>query len=252
MRKLLALLALAICPILGGSSIQFFGSFPAPTSAGLVIKNAWKGFTQASVPEVVTVSPSSGNLLVVCVMSLTADTGLAVSDNIGATTGWVKVPTTASDSDAATLSIWYKPNIGSGVVAITVSTVQNTLFDVIIHEVSGASGATPFTTGEVAGVNGTSASTNPNTGSVTNGTANSIMFAACFNEDGANPGTLTINGTGTTGTYNLFSSTNSQDLNGASQFVFGVANRIVSSSAAQKHGWTTGSFQYGNLLVAFH
>lgn len=212
---------------------------------GLAIAHAWKGVT-ATTPLAVTVSPSAGNLLVVCGSSNSGDVS-SISDNIGGTTGWTKVGSSTQSSFAW---IWYKKNIPGGITSISIAAVD--FISATVNEVSGASASAPFTIGESGGNNSNSGTTNPQTPTVNNATAASIYFAVLNNADGANPVTYTINGTGTSGTWSLFSSTQSQELDANDWQPFSNPYMIVSSSASRKHGWTTSSFAYMTFIAAFH
>lgn len=226
------------------------GSPPAAANP-LVVANAWKN-SAAATSVAVTVSPSAGSLLVLCGSNYS---GLAanqtVVDNIDGATGWTSVVT----NDVGTglrQRLWYKKNIPAGITSITLdSGASSVISQAIIHEVTGASTTTPFTTGESSSNSG-AATTNPQTAAVTNATANSVFFAYLVNLDPGNPAQLDINGTGTNGTWNLKSSTNSQVTNGSGFGTMSVPNIIVSSGASTVHGWTTGSFTYATIAAAFH
>lgn len=220
-------------------------------AANLAIANAWKN-PSANQSSIVTVAPSAGNLLVVWIPGWQGDNvNHSVSDNIGGTGPWIRVGGAGSGTSQPTGSIWYQANVPAGITAITCNVGTGATFcSPIIHEVSGAS-ASPFTPGEFS-INTFALTVNPQTNQVTNGTAKSIYFAFMVNDNGSNPGTAGVNGTGTDGTWNLFSATNSQELNGASFAVESVPNQLVSSSAPHRHGWTT-SNDLGTLgIVIFH
>lgn len=225
-------------------------------TANIVVQNAWKGGVGSGTSCTVTVSPTAGNLMVVVIAGyLGTVSNHAVSDNIDGTTGWVAIAEIASASAANNISMWYKKNVPSGVTTLTLDGGASTLaINGNAHEVSGCSTTAPFTSGEYSATSSSPvATTNPVTGSATNATANSIFFACCGNIDSSNPTTFTINQTGTVGTWNLFSSTNSQELNGANRNVISVPNIIVSSGTAEAHGWTSASRGDQKMIIAaFH
>lgn len=122
----------------------------------------------------------------------------------------------------------------------------------VFHEVSGADTAAPFTAGEVNVVSYTGNPTNPQTNSVTNSVPDSIFFAFVCNDASGNPVTLTVNSTGSTPTgWALKDAAKSQELNGATAMDFSMPYRIVSSSAATKHGWTTNANNGVKGIAAF-
>jgi hypothetical protein len=227
------------------------GVTPSGGGGSLSIVHVAKGLSAAANNVAVSLTAtSSGNLLVLCVVNDTAAVS-SVSDNIGGTAGWTQVfdyhPTTTH------LGCWYKKNAPSGINTVTVTATGGAFITAIIHEVQGASTTAPFTTGEFATQVFLSATTNPQTPGLVNGTPASILFAfdADLDQTG-NPATLTINGTGTVGTWNLFSSSNSQELNAVANDITSVPNIIVSSSATQVHGWTIPSGREPVAIVAFH
>jgi hypothetical protein len=255
MRSLLILILSCLCV-----SAQAQQAFFVPSNNGteingggggpLVIQHAWKGVSGSANNVAVTVAPAAGNLLVLCAIEDTAGIS-SVSDNIDGATGWIQVFDYAPTSTH--LGCWYKKNLPAGITTVTVTATGGQFITAIFHEVSGASTSAPFTTGEFATKNNNSNTTNPQTSALVNATPNSILFALCDDfSSSANPITMTINGTGTSGTYNLFSTSNSQELNAIANDALSVANIIVSSSASQIHGWTTANDQGTTAIVAFH
>lgn len=232
---------------------EAMSAVPAASGGGggpLVIQHAWKGVSGAANNVAVTVAPSAGNLLVVCTVNDTA-TISSISDNIGSTTGWAQAvdyhPT------GTHIGCWYKKNIPGGITTITVTATGGAFITAIIHEVSGASTTAPFTTGEFSTQNNSTPTTNPRTAALVNATPNSIMFAWCADfSQVSNPATLTINGAGTVGAYNLFSTSNSQELDASANDITSVPNQIVSASASQIHGWTTPNGIGSAVIIAFH
>lgn len=212
------------------------------------VANAWKNPSTAQ-SSAVTVAPSAGNALVVFVGGWNvAAASISVSDNIGGTSGWA-LAAGSNIASAAVGAFFYKTNIPAGITTVTVNLgAGGTYCSPIIHEVVGAN---VFTAGEAASGTQTG-TTNPQTSQITNGTANSIYFAGFTNDEPANPGTAGINGTGTDGTWNLFSTTNSRELNGVSFAIEAVPNIIVSTSAPRRHGWTTGNFNAVWAIMVLH
>jgi hypothetical protein len=219
--------------------------------SGLSIIQAAMGATSNSASSVaVPISPAAGNLLVVCIASF-QHAASGVTDNIGSGTGWINIGSSIAAGDY--ISMWYKANIPSGITAVTASSSSASSYPTcVVHEVSGASASGPFTTGEYTVLSGGAATTNPIVGPLTNGTARSIMFAALSSSDSANPVTMGINGSGTVGTWSLFSSANCQDLDAVDYQPCSVPNIILSSSTSEKHGWKTNKFAACAVMAAFH
>lgn len=228
----------------------------AAAPSGLTVVQAAKGIQLSGTTVTVSISPTAGNMLVVGAMtySFSASLVLSCSDNIGGGTGWVSVTQQTFNAGGGNTALFYKPNVPSGITTITLTQTNPTAqVEAIVHEVSGASPTTPFTTGEDNSGASTSG-TNPQTGSATNATPASILFAFMTTDASVNPANLTINGTGTVGTWNLFDSTNSQELNAATNWPMSMPNQVVSSSAAQAHGWTitSGDAPTAQIIAAFH
>lgn len=151
------------------------------------------------------------------------------------------------------MQMWYKPNCPAGITTVTATLAGGSFSTLICHEVSGAS-ATPFTSGEVATQNQGGPSVNPQIGPKTNATAISIFFASLTSGDQASdPAQMNINGTGTVGTWNLKSSTNSQEQDFNNFSVLSVPNIILAASTATTHGWTLAtSVNWAGIIAAFH
>ena len=236
-----------------GPGNQLLLSYKAPAVGGsLTVVNAWKNGGNGGSTLTITISPTAGNLLV-CGFSewqSTADNS-AMSDDVGGTTGWTKVVRSVSGN--VSVVIWYKANVPSGITTLTYTrSTGATYYDGIVHEISGASTSSPFTSGESA-ANGGTATTNPTTGTATIATANSILFAVISNYDPNNPATFTVNGTGSTPSSGwAYYSSNSSQLNGAGNQPIGVPYVVVSTTGGKAHGWTTGSYQYAAAIAAFH
>lgn len=214
----------------------------AAGGASLAVANAWKHIS-ASGANAVTVAPSSGSLLFLCVSQAagTSDTASSVSDNIGGSTGWVKIGTiTNTNGVGIGLTLYYKANIPSGITSVTFTPSTGfTYTNVMIHEVTGASISAPFTSGEALFSTDSLGGTTQATSALTNSVAKSVFFACLTDSTGSNPGAATLNATGTTTTtWALKDSTNSQELNGSANWLASVAFLIVSTSAAQTHAWT--------------
>ncbi len=216
-------------------------------AAGISVATAWKTHQTSGAAAAVTVAPASGQTLIVAIFSFggSGTTGHGVSDNINGSTGWAQCGATQR-SGSLNWSMWYLPkaSVSASITTVT-ATGLGTTYVAIVHAVSGLS-ASPFTGTEV----GYSATTtaNPQTASVTNGTANSVFFAMAENAAHS----LTINGTGSVGTWNLKDATNSQETNAGTYLGASVPNIIVSSGTAEVHGWTVTSSANGTLIAAFH
>lgn len=238
-----ALAQLPVIPIAKRSSSGGGGG----GGGGLSIVQAVKGKSGAATSVGVTITPTAGNLLVLGVTSDTTDISTP-SDNIGGTSGWTNIDVAVQGSNHC--SIWYKKNVPSGITTVTLSGPDFIVG--MFHEVSGASTTTPFTTGEKVH-NSSGSGTNPQCGPVTNGTPASIYFAVMTDGDSGGAVTMNINGTGTTGTWNLFSSTNSQELDANNNQPGSMPNILVASSTARSHGWTIGASVGAAMVMAcFH
>jgi len=235
-----------------GPGNQLLLSYKAPSGGGggLAVVGAFKNTSTTTTCAVTVSGISTGDLLVACFSEYNVSTeGSAMTDNL-ASAGWTKVAGT-SDGLVA-ISIWYLANASSSITTVTgTRSTGATDTCLVVHRVTGASTSTPFTSGERATANGGSA--NPQTSAVSNATAASIYFAAVGNNSGANPATYTINSTGTTGTWAIYDSTNSQELDGSAHMTINVPYQIVSSTASRGHGWNTSTSQrYAAAVAVFH
>lgn len=224
---------------------------PAATQAAAggtpTINNAWKGFPGAS-PGALTVAPTAGHALVVAIgasQNQTPSGPINITDNIDGATGWVKCTgrTNVQAGYSMVTYLWIKFNVPSGITTVTATATDGANIELIAHDVSNI---TTFTSSEVA--NAQTAGTNPQTGTVNNGTATSIYFAS-VTTDGT--GNWTINATGTTGTWNHFSA-NSHEDDGTTHTATSVPNIVVASSAARGHGWTCDSGNEAQCVAVFH
>jgi len=192
---------------------------------------------------------SAGSLLV-CV--LTSWTGNATEHVVssGNNGTWTRIAT--ANGASAKVSLHYAKNATAGLESLTINSggAGNYLTG-IFHEVTGADTTAPFTAGEVA--SGTHATgTNPQTGSVTNATANSIFFAGLCTDTASGTATLTVDSTGSSPTgWALQDATESQHTNANAYTTLSVPHLIVSSGAATKHGWTTNSIASAHVIAAF-
>lgn len=237
-----------------GPGNQLLLSYKAPAASGsITVTGAAKG-ADTTGNATATITPASGEMLV----AITAEYGASVnngtvSDNL-ASAGWTKVISDVeTTSGGIGIAIWYLANASPSITTVTfthsTSAVYNTI---VVHRVSGVSTSTPFTSGEATTAKSAGATTLA-TGNISNATANSIYFAGVVNGSGNNPCTLTINSTGTTGTWNLYNSTNSQELNAALNMPLSVPNIIVSSTASRGHGWTfESSLRCAAAVAVFH
>lgn len=196
----------------------------------------------------VAISPAAGNLLVAAyVVNQTGADVTNVQDNVDGFTGWQKCVSTNYPNVA--VGIWYLKNCPAGITSVTLWTSGGHDVINIIHEVSGCSTTSPFTIGEVGDSIGTSV--NPLTGAVSS-TPKSICFAAMTGDAPDSPATMGINGASTVGAWNLTSSSNSQETDGADFQILSVPNIIVSSPASQAHGWTGENVAWGAVMAIFH
>lgn len=241
----LALTGYAQVSKVGGSGVsKIGGAGVSKIGAGAttpVIVNAWKNGA-AATSVAVTVAPTTGNALVVFVGGYSgAVANLSVSDNIDGTTGWTANLIRSPDTSTAKAAMFTKFNIPAGVVTVTCTSGAGASRAYgIVHELTGV---TAFTPGESNG-SASGGTNNPQTGTATNATASSIYFAGMAQD----LTTQTINGTGTTGTWNLYSA-NSSDNVGSPNLSASVPNIVVSSGAARGHGWTLSGFPNSACVV---
>lgn len=243
-------LALASLKTFGGlaaASLKTINGADATTTSNIVIQNGWLGTTSGAAAAI-TVTGTTGRVMVVGMTSNgVSHTTHAVTDNVDGATGWTKVTGVDSGTTNAS-SIWYKTTTSS-LSTVTCTATGGAFVVGVCQEVSGLS-ASPFTGGESGTTsNVTPNITNPQTATVTNATANSLFFAV-FGSNGSGSG-LTINSTGTVGTWNYFNA-NCKNLN-ASFEIISMPNILVSTGTAEAHGWTIAST--GNLttvIAAFH
>lgn len=220
---------------------------------GISVNGAAKGVATSANPSA-TITPASGECLVAWTCEYGASGSLdgTVTDNLGSS-GWTKALSVANTS-AGTIGLmcWYLPNASTSITSVIFNRSTGSIYaTVCVHRVSGISTSTPFTSGESNSSTGTASSCA--TGSATNATTNSIYFAGVVDGSGANPCTLTINNTGSTGTWSLYNSTNSQELNGFDNMAISCPYQIVSSSAARAHSWAfEASLRYACGIVVFH
>lgn len=246
MKKLLLVflsLTLSLCAqttkVGGSGKSKVSGTGKTKVSAntsGITVTNAWKNWVNAQSLGI-TVSVTAGRSISLFFSTAGGThTNQVVSDNIDGTTGWVKDSGIDNGTTGLEGAFWHKFNMPSGVTTITIASSGGTTYvQAYIHEVTNV---TSFTGGETNSSN-VASSTNPQTTSVTNATATSIIFSGINCDSAANPESLLLNGTGTVGTYSFFS-TNSYDLDG-NVVVAGVGYRVLSASASQKLGWTVGT-----------
>lgn len=261
MKRIIIIAICALIPLIsmGGRRALLQGRVQSGGGGGgsPAIVNAWKG-TASATNVTISVSPTAGNALVVFAVGFEGSgvdhsSQQAVFDNIDGATGWTKMTNMWASYDHM-CSVWYKMNVPSGIVRITnwLSTAAGTAQG-IVHEMSNV---TTFTSGEMIGSATFTPSTNPQTASLSNGTASSIYFAfLCWGENFGNPVTGTVNSTGSSGgTWSLYNSTTSQELDADSWIPMSVPSLVVSSTASRVHGWTLSSsaLAYSKVIACFH
>ncbi len=224
-----------------------------PAAAGISVNGAAKASAFNANPTA-TITPASSECLIVWTSEYGASGSLngTVTDDLGSA-GWTQAVSVANTS-AGTIGLmcWYLPNASPSITTVTFNRSTGSSYATLcVHRVSGLSTSTPFTGGELNSSTGTAAAAQ--SGTVSNGTANSIYFAGVVNGSGNDPCTLTINSTGTTGTWSLYNSTNSQELSSFSNMNISCPNLIVASSSARGHGWAfEGSLRYACAVAVFH
>lgn len=119
----------------------------------------------------------------------------------------------------------------------------------IFYEFSGISTTAAFTIGDAGGSTGTG--TAPATGNFTNSTATALAIAAMTNQSGANPTLMTINGTGTVGTYSENTSSG-KETNGASFQTLSAVWQVLASSQTNAHVWTSSNVGWAAIGFAFN
>lgn len=240
-----------VSPRLGGPQQAIFASYPPAAGGGIAVANAWKNAIVDTTVNV-TVAPTATNFLCATLTCFGgAHANHAVSDNIGGTTGWVKVVGLA-DAGSGEYSLWYKPNVPAGITTVTTNGGAATVS--VIGIVQEASGVTTFTGGEV--VSGTtSAQSAYSPGNVNNATADSVLFGLYGTEDiGSNPATITLNSGGTTGTWSYVNN-DCRELDGVSFIMVASMPAIVVAATGNKtHVWG-GLNNTGHntaIIAAFH
>lgn len=221
--------------------------------SGISVTGAAKGVATTGNASA-TITPSSGEALIAwaCEYGYSTLNGTVTDDLSSA--GWTKIGSlTEASGGNIGLSVWYLANASPSITTVIFNHSSGSLYNTIcVHRVAGVSTSSPFTTGEFAS-NSSGTGSNGTSSTVSNGTANSIFFAATVNGSGANPCTFTINSTGTTGTWTLHDSTNSQERNAFDNMPINVVYQIVSSSASRGHGWTyEGSLRWAAAVAVLH
>lgn len=215
------------------------------------MENAWKNAT-VSTTIGVTVSGTATRFLVAGMACFGgAHANHVLSDNIGGTTGWTKVAGLA-DGGSGEYSLWYKTNIPAGITTVTTNGGAATVS--VIGLVQEVSGVTTFTGGEV--ITGTTAAqTTYGPGNVNNATAASVLFGLYGTEDiGSNPATITLNATGTTGTW-VYENNDARELDGVSFImVASMPNIVVAATGNKTHVWgNLNNTGYNSAIIAaFH
>lgn len=251
-RFLFTLCLLLQAAVAGPSQQLLLAQVPAPSS-GIAVNGAAKN-SAFNANASVSITPASSEMLVAiaCEYGASVNNG-TMSDNLSSA-GWTKVTSDVETSSGGIgISIWYLANASPSITTVTFTRSTGTSYNtLIVHRVSGVSTSAPFTSGESATAKSAGA-TSLATGAVSNATANSIYFAGVVTGSGNNPCTMTINSSGTTGTWNLYNSTNSQELDAFNNMPLSVPNIIVTSTASRGHGWAFESSLRCTAAVAiFH
>lgn len=236
-----------------GPGQQMWLAQKTAAASGIAVNGAAKA-SALNANASVSITPASGEMLVAisCEYGASVNNG-TVSDDLSSA-GWTKVTSDVETTAGGIgIAIWYLANASPSITTVTFTRSTGTSYNtLIVHRVSGVSTSTPFTSGE-ASTGKNAGATSLATGNVSNGTANSIYFAGVVTGSGNNPCTLTINSTGTTGTWNLYNSTNSQELNAFDNMPLSVPNLIVSSTASRGHGWAfESSLRCTAAVAVFH
>jgi hypothetical protein len=190
---ILCALALLSAPLMQARPLaRRGGMLPAAAGGGaaLTINNVWKASdTVGAQSEAITVSPTTGHWLVVCMVSYQGShANHAVTDNIGGATGWSKAIGFNDATSGLTGSIWAKQSIPAGITTITCNGGASGNFGTAFaHDVSGGSGGV-FTSGESSSAAATG--TNPQTGTATNATAAFRLFRSRLESRIGQPGHL--------------------------------------------------------------
>lgn len=219
-------------------------------TAGLSVSALGKNYSVAQTTAL-SATPPTGTCVVAFITSVGTNhnEGHAMTSTTGT---WVKI---GGDGQAGTYgtSAWYLANCPSGITTITADGGAGcTNISVCVQYVTGASTSAPFTAGEFAVNHSLTPATLWTTGSVTNATPNSVGFAYCPSGSGSSTATMTINSSGTTGTWSLANSTTCQHTDGGTAQVFSAPSIIKTTSGATVHAWTTDSAIGATILFFIH
>lgn len=135
------------------------------------------GFS-TSPKTLATITPATGNLLVLTLCSSTAQFITAVTDNTGNT--WSEVPNARSHQTQYT-SLWYAQNIAGGSTTISVTASGTANMDLTALEYSGVSLSAALLPGSGAHANN-GGSTGPTSPSVTPSVANQLIVVVALGE----------------------------------------------------------------------
>lgn len=239
MKKIIAIILCLICYSAEASNLMVVGGgVPVAAPSGLAVVNAWNAQGFGDDPISVTVSPSSGSLLVVGISYRYTATNVpdGITDNkSGGSSTYTKVSSFTDSGTDAGADIWYTPNIAAGITQIDVSVVgtSGALNSVVVYEVTGAN-VSPYDS-----VQGTTESTgaSPASSNLTNTTANAIYFTVLSYYVATD--TCTINASGTDGTWSIHA--NGSILTpSTSGMVVSMPYIVVSSASERNHVWSRG------------
>lgn len=204
--------------------------------------------TDGGTGGTVTITPTAGNTLVVSVLTYEdADTSTC-TDNQG--NSYTKITTVASTGSFQTrITLFYCSNIiSSGAHIITYSGGGASQYtSCFVCELGGAR-----TKGESATAGSTGTGTNPQTGPLTNLTAdNSIFIAAMIN--GGLGRTITENDTGTVPDGEWILPANGEFSGNASAMSGAIAYYIASTELERSHGWLlSGAENWACIIATFY
>lgn len=194
------------------------------------------------------ITPTAGNTIIIGVgaygVAGFATSAFTASDSVF---GSYTQRTNHAQANNQGVSFFEAINVTGVARNVTVSSGTNGSAVVgLIHEISTTLSTISFDAGT-----GTDTGSSPPTGNTANPVTaaqalaqnSEILFALMVNTDGANPATLTVNGTGSTGgTWALKSTTNSQETNGSAIMTQSMPFLVVSSNATSPaHGWNDGN-----------
>lgn len=239
----------------GSVDVASFSSQPVtnnvPSATPSIGSTSWKAVGGSGLAPL-TVAPTTGHTLVAVIWTypvLALPGSTTCTDNLGGT--WTKVLTIPATLAGTSGTVWVRFGIPSGITSVNPVVDSNTISSVIItHDIANV---TALTGGETSSIAYNINTTNPQTGSVTNATANSIFLAFLADDLPSGTAVMTVNSTGSTPAgWALADVTHSQELDANTTIPCSVPYKIVTTSAASKHGWATDNINGTTGIICLH